>query len=74
MRSVEVGFSKVLFLMFFSIASAASAQVDPGVPEYERATGISGKLSSVGSDTLANLMTLWAEEFNRFYPSVNIQI
>src|SRR5690606_16124487 len=30
--------------------------------------------SSVGSDTLANLMTLWAEEFKRFYPNVNIQI
>ena len=74
MRSVEIRFFKVLFLMFFLIASAAPAQVDPGVPEYERATGISGKLSSVGSDTLANLMTLWAEEFNRFYPSVNIQI
>jgi phosphate transport system substrate-binding protein len=31
-------------------------------------------LSSVGSDTLANLMTLWAEEFKREYPNVNIQI
>ncbi|MGD8616744.1 MAG: phosphate ABC transporter substrate-binding protein PstS family protein, partial [Gammaproteobacteria bacterium] len=36
--------------------------------------GVSGNLSSVGSDTLANLMTLWAEEFKRFYPNVNIQI
>ena len=74
MRGLEIWFCKLLFLISFSIASWASAQVDPGVPEYERATGISGKLSSVGSDTLANLMTLWAEEFNRFYPSVNIQI
>jgi phosphate transport system substrate-binding protein len=48
--------------------------VDAGVPEYQKASGISGNLSSVGSDTLANLMTLWAEEFNRFYPNVNIQI
>jgi phosphate transport system substrate-binding protein len=28
----------------------------------------------MGSDTLANLMTLWAEDFKRAYPSVNIQI
>lgn len=48
--------------------------VDAGVPEYQKASGISGNLSSVGSDTLANLMTLWAEEFNRAYPNVNIQI
>jgi phosphate transport system substrate-binding protein len=52
----------------------AVMSVDAGVPEYQKASGISGNLSSVGSDTLANLMTLWAEEFNRFYPNVNIQI
>ncbi|MCB1740727.1 MAG: phosphate ABC transporter substrate-binding protein [Gammaproteobacteria bacterium] len=44
------------------------------LPDYEKKSGISGNLSSVGSDTLANLMTLWAEEFKRLYPSVNIQI
>lgn len=56
-----------------SVAGAVQA-VDAGVPEYQKASGISGNLSSVGSDTLANLMTLWAEEFNRAYPNVNIQI
>ncbi len=55
------------------VASAVPT-VDAGVPEYQKASGISGNLSSVGSDTLANLMTLWAEEFNRAYPNVNIQI
>ena len=33
-----------------------------------------GNLSSIGSDTLNNLMTLWAEEFQKIYPNVNIQI
>ena len=58
------------------VSGTASAvqTVDAGVPEYKKASGISGNLSSVGSDTLANLMTLWAEEFNREYPNVNIQI
>ena len=51
-----------------------AADVDTGIPVYERASGVSGNFSSVGSDTLANLMTLWAEEFKRFYPNVNIQI
>ncbi|MGZ5007071.1 MAG: PstS family phosphate ABC transporter substrate-binding protein [Methylobacter sp.] len=54
--------------------AGAVQTVDPGVPEYQKASGVSGNLSSVGSDTLANLMTLWAEEFNRAYPNVNIQI
>ena len=51
-----------------------AAGVEEGLPEYTRTSGVSGNFSSVGSDTLANLMTLWAEEFKRFYPNVNIQI
>ncbi len=57
------------------LASAVvNAQVDKSIPDYEKASGISGNLSSVGSDTLANLMTFWAEEFKKQYPNVNIQI
>jgi phosphate transport system substrate-binding protein len=48
--------------------------VDAGLPEYAKESGVSGNVISVGSDTLANLMTLWAEEFKKFYPNVNIQI
>ena len=59
----------------FSVSSmAASNGVDEDLPEYKVASGVSGNLSSVGSDTLANLMTLWAEEYKRAYPNVNIQI
>ncbi len=57
-----------------SNAANAAPTVDASVPEYQAASGISGNLSSVGSDTLANLMTLWAEDFNRAYPNVNIQV
>ena len=58
----------------FSGSAAAVQTVDTAIPDYQKASGVSGNLSSVGSDTLANLMTLWAEEFNRNYPNVNIQI
>ncbi len=54
--------------------ASAVAAVDPAIPAYTKTTGVSGNLSSVGSDTLANLMTLWAEEYKRLYPNVNIQI
>ena len=53
---------------------AFASSVDAALPEYKTVSGVSGNLSSVGSDTLANLMTLWAEEFKRTYPNVNIQI
>ena len=49
-------------------------QVDKNLPKYERASGVSGSIKSVGSDTLNNLMTLWAEEFKKSYPNVNIEI
>jgi phosphate transport system substrate-binding protein len=52
----------------------AAADVDPALPEYERAAGVSGSATSIGSDTLNNLMTLWLEEFRKFYPNVNIEI
>ena len=52
----------------------AEDKVDAGLPDYAKASGVSGNISSVGSDTLANLMTLWAEEFKKLYPNVNVQI
>jgi len=60
------------------VAEMAMAQdgvkLDPGLDSYKAVSGVSGNLSSVGSDTLNNLMTLWAESFYKFYPNVKIQI
>lgn len=61
-------------LALLPAALPAQVQVDDALPTYEKTSGVSGNLSSVGSDTLANLMTLWAEEFKRVYPNVNVQI
>jgi phosphate transport system substrate-binding protein len=52
----------------------AIAQVDPGLKDYAKTTGVAGNLNSIGSDTLNNLMTFWAEGFRKRYPNVNIQI
>jgi phosphate transport system substrate-binding protein len=52
----------------------AQVQVDPALTAYKATSGVSGNVSSVGSDTLNNLMTLWAENFNKFYPNAKIQI
>jgi phosphate transport system substrate-binding protein len=52
----------------------AATEVDPALADYQAASGVSGNISSVGSDTMNNLMTLWGEEFKRLYPNVNIQI
>ena len=60
-----------------SVAIAVAAQaveVDPKLSDYRPVSGVSGNLKSIGSDTLNNLMTLWAEGFKAQYPNVNIEI
>jgi phosphate transport system substrate-binding protein len=57
-----------------SLISFSAFAVDNELPIYKKVSGVSGNVSSVGSDTLANMMTFWAEEFKRIYPNVNVQI
>ena len=71
---------RVAALLALGIACAGSApaqealQVPDGVAGYEPTSGISGSLSSIGSDTMNNLMTLWQEGFRKHYPNVTIQV
>jgi phosphate transport system substrate-binding protein len=54
--------------------AAAAAKVDPSIGAYQKTSGVSGSLSSIGSDTMNNLMTLWGESFAKMYPNVKIQV
>lgn len=49
-------------------------QVDPKLPKYQPAQGVSGNIKSMGSDTMNNLMSLWAGGFRKFYPAVQPEI
>jgi len=53
---------------------ASAPQVDEALPVYSAVSGVSGNLKSIGSDTMNNLMALWAEGFNKFYPNVKVEI
>jgi phosphate transport system substrate-binding protein len=57
-----------------SLACAQAAKLDSALPDYKPSSGISGKLTSIGSDTLNNLMTYWAEDFQKLYPNVKIEV
>src|SRR6266571_1269959 len=63
-----------LLMMGSVVTALAQVAVDPALKPYEKVSGVSGNLNSIGSDTLNNLMTLWAEGFRAIYPNVNIQI
>jgi len=58
----------------FTALARAQVTVDPKIPKYKPTEGVSGNIKSIGSDTMNNLMALWAEGFHKFYPSVQIEV
>ena len=73
-RAVGLVVMSGIIVMGSAITALAQVAVDPALKPYEKVSGVSGNLNSIGSDTLNNLMTLWAEGFRAIYPNVNIQI
>ena len=78
MRAVShicVVFVLCSYVALVSVAIAGEASgVDAAIRSYAKVSGVSGTINSIGSDTLNNLMTLWAEGFRRQYPNVRIQV
>jgi phosphate transport system substrate-binding protein len=57
-----------------AVVAAADVQIDAKIAAYQKTSGIAGNLSAIGSDTLNNVMTMWAESFRKEYPSVQVQV
>ena len=60
--------------MAASVTALQVIKVDSGIPAYQKTSGVSGSVSSIGSDSMNNLMTLWAETFRKFYANVKVQV
>jgi phosphate transport system substrate-binding protein len=73
-----VRFSKIALACLVSGSlfahSLFALDVDPNLPVYQKTSGVSGSLKSIGSDTLNNLMTFWFEGFRSMYPGVRVEI
>lgn len=63
-----------LVLLTAGAGTDSRADTAPTLQPYRQVAGMSGNLSSIGSDTMASLMLLWSQEFSRLYPNVNIQL
>ncbi|HUL13782.1 MAG TPA: phosphate ABC transporter substrate-binding protein PstS family protein [Methylococcaceae bacterium] len=61
------------FLVLASVVNAPRAETE-GDPDYPGAATVAGSLSSIGSETMAPLMELWAEDFKRAHPGVDVRI
>jgi len=68
------GFLSALFVLVTACPLSAQVKVDAKLPIYKPSVGVSGTIKSVGSDTMNNLMTLWAEGFKKYYPSVQVEV
>ena len=68
--SVTVG----AIALWSALGLADVLKVDSALSTYKPVSGVSGNLSSIGSDTMSNLMTLWGEGVGKFYPNVKLQI
>ncbi|USN98218.1 MAG: phosphate ABC transporter substrate-binding protein [Phycisphaeraceae bacterium] len=55
-------------------AFGSDLKVDPELPAYKPTQAVGGDLRSVGSDTMLNLMQLWAERFRDKHPAVRVQV
>ncbi len=65
----------LLFLLAPAIAPAQQKPVvDSKIAVYQKVSGISGSLNSIGSDTMNNLMTYWGEAFAKYYPNIQLQV
>lgn len=74
MRQLKVAVAVISILAVQAVFAGQAQKVDPALPSYQKVSGISGNLSSVGSDTMNNMMTFWAESFQKMYPNVKIMI
>jgi phosphate transport system substrate-binding protein len=68
------GLSVVTTMIVFAGTLLAAVAVDPALPTYQKVSGVSGNIKSIGSDTMNNEMTLWAEGFRAIYPNVKVEI
>jgi len=63
-----------LAVLAASPTSSQAVKVDGSVPVYTKVDGVSGSIKSVGSDTMLNLVTFWADDFKKLYPGVTVEI
>ena len=74
MQFVKKGLLGAAVLGVLATGLSAKTKVDDAIAPYSAVSGISGSISSVGSDTLNNLNALWSESFRAEYPNVKIEV
>ena len=65
----------VLCLLLPGLGHGAALVLDEALPAYRPSQGLNAQaVTSVGSDTMNNLMSLWSEAFQAYHPGLSVQI
>jgi phosphate transport system substrate-binding protein len=57
-----------------SSAPISKDLLDPRLPDYHPLDRLDGRITTVGSDTMNNIVALWVEGFRRHYPNVEFEV
>ncbi|MGB0268445.1 MAG: phosphate-binding protein, partial [Pseudomonadales bacterium] len=64
-----------LYLLIPGLGHGAALMLDEALPAYEPTQRLEAQaVTSVGSDTMNNLMSLWTEAFQAYHPGLSAQI
>ena len=63
-----------VLLLTFGSQAFAGVTVDPNLPGFSKHGSVEGKIKSIGSDTMNNMMALWAEGFRAYHPGVKVEV
>jgi phosphate transport system substrate-binding protein len=74
MKRTSLAAAACALLAGATIAFPQATTVDPAFPSYKPAQGVSGNIKCVGSDSMIQLVTLWTEDFKKFYPNVQTEV
>jgi len=58
---------------FATFSAPQGVQLDAKLPAYQVVSGVSGTVKTAGSNTLLQVIGLWAEGFKKFYPDVKVE-
>jgi phosphate transport system substrate-binding protein len=58
----------------WALHAQARLQADAALPDYRRGGAVSGKINSVGSSTLTQLINRWADELRRIHPGLEFEV
>ena len=76
-RPAPVGvyaFLMLLFAITFQVSGQIMPSLDPKIPPYQLASGLTGALSIAGSDTMKPLTESWSADFRQLYPGLTIKV